>query len=411
MAITHSGTGTAANGTSATTYPVSVSISAVAGESIVLLIVTGAASIFSIWDNAGNTYSLLESETGTSRYCYLYGTANISNPVNSVTVSFTATVNYALAIITYTGVTGFSATNVKATNSTSETITSTLPSGLATGSWSVAGVALYNASGTSMSATTGSLRNYVDATSTPKLGAAILDNTTVTNVLSSGTGSGNDLSAAGVEMTTGSSIAYTAHGSTAQGTSITALYTLRQTCSMTSAVAIIATLEDASTNTSIVDSQGNTYTSLGTEGTVQLWGCLNPTLPIKWAQQQRSSTFAGMFCIDGYAGVLAFNTGNIKKGSGSNSLSLTLPDALAGSSWTVGGMGWASTTNSSPTATTGTLRESVATGSVTAGYTGCDIDSTTTTVAANDSQAVTVYGIALEMTALQGVRARTIIYW
>jgi hypothetical protein len=400
MAIAWSTHGNAGGGTAGATYPVTLSVSVAAGDSLVIAIGTTTSQTLSVWDNAGNTYTALESGGVSGRYMYLYGMANAAYAVTTVTVSFGASASYAIAASVYSGVTGFSATNIKTTNGTSETLTETL-STMATGSWNVSGYAVANTAGTSLSSTA-NLRDHYNGA----FAAAVVDSTTVSTEIDTGQASGNTTTGSACEME-GSSIAYLT-GTTAHGTSITALYTLRVTASLPAGDAlVIGTVDSSSGSASPVTSQGDTLTLVDTDSNVRLYTCIM-SAHTSFVQLQSTGSFSGSLAFGAYSGVSGFTDSNKKTGTGTPAVSLTLPNGLATGSWTVAVVGYASAINETVSATTGSLRESIGSGSVTAGYGAGLADNTTTAVAFSNSASETGYGIAVEMTAYLAVRPRII---
>ncbi len=388
MSIVYKTGGAATNSVVNTNYSI-VTVSAVAGETILVAVVTTTSPTITVSDSIGSTYTALGSASLTSCYLSFYGTANISAGVSRVFVTYTKNPVSVVAVSTYSGVTGFNTGNESA-NTNSGTGTAVTISSMAAHSWMVMGLGVYNSSGTTISASVGNLRNYYNPTAS-RPGAAVFDNTSDSLTYSLGATSSSAYAA--VEMTSSSAIANTGHGGTASN--VTQGYIMRAPVSVSAGSSILVVEYDTPYHAATIsDSQGNTYANYG-----GLYLCTNITLPVAWVQASLTVTYTGYLGVEGYGGVSGWNTTNYQAGSGTGSVSLTLPNSLGPHSWTAGGFFFGSIANDTVTASTGSLRNHVNSGS-SAAISGGNVDSSSgKIIAASASANPSGSGAAVELTA------------
>src|SRR5258708_3687844 len=108
--IAYTNHGVAATSSTAATTTGAKTVTAVAGDTIIVCVALAGGTSPSVSDSAGNTYSLLVGPTTNTDTCWMFATRNIPGSVTSVTVTWTTAARWAVAIDTWSGVTGFGVT-------------------------------------------------------------------------------------------------------------------------------------------------------------------------------------------------------------------------------------------------------------------------------------------------------------
>lgn len=176
MALAYTNHGAGASSSTAATGTGAQSVTAVAGDTIIVgisLASTGSAP--SVTDSAGNTYTQRLTNSNTSGV-WMFTARNVPGPVTTVTVSWTGSAKWGITQDTWSGVQGFGVTAINAALSTTPSVT--LPS-LGANNWCAA-VMMSNATTATWSANVGNLRRNIAGASTTTPGSAQMDNTTVT---------------------------------------------------------------------------------------------------------------------------------------------------------------------------------------------------------------------------------------
>ncbi len=174
MAIAYTNHGVAATSSTAATTTGAKAVTAVAGDTIIVCVALAGGTSPSVSDSAGNTYSLLVGPTTNTDTCWMFATRNIPGSVTSVTVTWTTAARWAVAIDTWSGVTGFGVTATNTGTSLSPGVT--LPS-LGANSWGVAAMLAAHTTATWSALSPNNLRQHIAGASTSTPGAALADET------------------------------------------------------------------------------------------------------------------------------------------------------------------------------------------------------------------------------------------